>query len=275
MVPSAAGNSCVECAAGMFQPTRGSTKCLPCGQGLSSVPGSAFCSSFMNVINYALDPSLPHSTTCRFHSWYGTYDTRPLAKLAAAQQRLGVVDNSTMQYYFSVCPEIFNSSHFRGSCVGKNGRHVDAPSCQVTTSHFAYAIGRYPSFTPRATAALPSRCGTATHPQPAPRATPPSTSCATPGPTSARLPPPTAWPSTSPACTPSSGAARTFFPAAARTVQCNAARSYACPICTLHDVAFDRDVCVGGNRSVTAYWQPESRQALASAFLLSSCVLSF
>jgi hypothetical protein len=100
----------------------------------------------MNVVNFALDPSLPHSTTCRFHTMRGTYDTRPLAKLAAAQQRLGIVDNSTMQYYFSVCPEIFNSSHFRGSCVGKNGRHVDAPSCQVTTSHFAYAIGRYPSF---------------------------------------------------------------------------------------------------------------------------------
>ena len=110
--------------------------------------GSSYCWSYMSIFNYALDPSLPHSTSCRYNTPHGTYDTRPLAKFAAAQQRAGVVDNSTMQYYFSVCPETFNASQFRGSCVGKNGRHVDAPSCQVTTSHFSYAIGRYPSFSP-------------------------------------------------------------------------------------------------------------------------------
>ncbi len=148
MIPSTSSNSCEQCAAGTFQPTRGGTKCLPCGEGLSSGPGSSFCSSFMSMMTFALDPALPHVTTCRYHYAHVTYDTRPLAKLAAAQQRAGVVDNSTMQYYFSVCPEVFNSSQFRGSCVGKNGRHVDAPSCQITTSHFSYAIGRYPSFSP-------------------------------------------------------------------------------------------------------------------------------
>lgn len=148
MVPSAAGNACVDCSPGTFQPVRGATKCLPCGEGLWSAAGSSFCSSNANMFSWALDPSLPHSTSCRYNTPHGTYDTRPLAKVAAAQQRAGVVDNSTMQYYFSVCPETFNASQFRGSCVGKNGRHVDAPSCQVTTSHFSYAIGRYPSFSP-------------------------------------------------------------------------------------------------------------------------------
>ena len=147
-IPSAMSNNCVECDAGTFQPVRGATKCLPCGEGLWSNPGASFCSSGMNVLNFALDPSLPHATSCRYNSPHGTYDTRPLANLATAQQRAGVVDNSTMQYYFSVCPEVFNASQFRGSCVGKNGRHVDAPSCQVTTAHFSYAIGRYPSFAP-------------------------------------------------------------------------------------------------------------------------------
>jgi hypothetical protein len=66
--------------------------------------------------------------------------------LAQAQQRAGLVDNSTMHYYFSVCPETFNASQFHSNCVGKNGRLVNAPACQVTTSHFAYAIGRYPSY---------------------------------------------------------------------------------------------------------------------------------
>jgi hypothetical protein len=41
----------------------------------------------------------------------------------------------------------------------------------------------------------------------------------------------------------------------------NVLSSYACPVCTMNDVGFDKDVCVNGNRSVTAYWQPESRQA--------------
>ena len=29
----------------------------------------------------------------------------------------------------------------------------------------------------------------------------------------------------------------------------------------MNDVGFDKDVCVNGNRSVTAYWKPESRHA--------------
>ena len=34
---------------------------------------------------------------------------------------------------------------------------------------------------------------------------------------------------------------------------------YACPICTMRDVGYDRDSCLNGNRSVTAYWRPESK----------------
>jgi hypothetical protein len=37
------------------------------------------------------------------------------------------------------------------------------------------------------------------------------------------------------------------------------AGSYACPICTMRDVGFDKDACDNGNRSVTAYWRPESK----------------
>jgi hypothetical protein len=32
----------------------------------------------------------------------------------------------------------------------------------------------------------------------------------------------------------------------------------------MQDVAFDRDVCVNGNRSVTAYWRSESRYVLVT-----------
>ena len=50
----------------------------------------------MDHLNYALDPSLPHSTSCRYHTPHATYDTRPLARVAAAEQRAGITDNRYM-----------------------------------------------------------------------------------------------------------------------------------------------------------------------------------
>ena len=68
-----------------------------------------------------------------------------------------------------------------------------------------------------------------------------------------------AWLSTRPACTRSSGAARKSFSFTFSFIASNVAGSYACPICTMRDVGFDKDACDNGNRSVTAYWQPESK----------------
>jgi predicted nucleic acid-binding Zn ribbon protein len=234
----------------------------------------------LNVFNYALDPSLPHSTTCRYHTFQGTYDTRPLAKLAVAQQSAGLVDSSHMQYYFSVCPEIFNASQFRGSCVGKNGRHVDAPSCQVTTSHFSYAIGRYPSFS-----ALPSGMDVAGNGGFALTLWDgdASAACATRNMTIYFICDPDAdvGSPTVPnglaehkACMYSFEWRSVYVCRHPPHAICNILLSYACPVCTMQDVAFDKDVCVNGNRSITAYWRPNSRRARIAAYCFTALTLA-
>jgi hypothetical protein len=42
----------------------------------------------------------------------------------------------------------------------------------------------------------------------------------------------------------------------------------------MQDVAFDRDVCVNGNRSVTAYWRSDSRYVLVTVHCRSRLAIS-
>ncbi len=101
------------------------------------------------MIDFAIDPFRglsPHSTTRRFNFERDTYDTRPLAKLAAAQHRLDVVDSSTMQHCLSVCPVVFLFLSLSKQ-LRRQEQPPRPPAGSQPPSHFAYAIGRHPSFT--------------------------------------------------------------------------------------------------------------------------------